>query len=182
MNSTLCASAPSADECLYSLRTPWYYTHGPSTFPGISDHALSVVAPVVAYWALSLFFHALDMSEWSWLDKYRLHESAEVAKRNRASRMDVLIAVVFQQVVQTALGWWWLAESELPTRLEHVERMRALAPTVRTLLAPIIGAKAAAAREEDTVYFVYWWAIPVVQLLFAMYVTSRRTISYAFIL
>lgn len=182
MNTTLCASAAAAgtDECLLTMRTPWYYTSAPSVLPGISDHALSVAAPVVAYWALSLIFHAFDVSGWAWLDKYRLHESAEVQARNRASRTDVLLAVLFQQAIQTALGWWWLDAQEPTTQLEHVERMRALAVTVRSVLSAVLGEKAAVAREEDAVYFVYWWAIPVAQLFFAMYVHGALLFSQYF--
>ena len=37
--------------------------------------------------------------------QYRLHTPAEVAKRNRVSRREVVRSVVIQQVVQTAVGW-----------------------------------------------------------------------------
>ena len=37
--------------------------------------------------------------------QYRLHTPAEVAKRNRVSRWEVVRDVVIQQVVQTAVGW-----------------------------------------------------------------------------
>lgn len=37
--------------------------------------------------------------------QYRLHTPAEVLKRNRVSRWEVVKSVVIQQVVQTAVGW-----------------------------------------------------------------------------
>jgi sphinganine C4-monooxygenase len=170
MNSTLCASSSLVDDCAPPLRTPWYYTSRPDAVPGVSDHMLSVVGPVVAYWALSALFHLFDVSHWAWLERYRLHESAEVAARNRASRSDVLLAVLFQQAVQMALGWWWLDEKAPPTKLEHIEKMGEMTPLVRSLLGYVLSPKAAAAHEADAVYYVYWWAIPVTQMLFAMFI------------
>jgi sphinganine C4-monooxygenase len=110
------------------------------------------------------------MSDWKWLDKYRLHESAEVKLRNRVSRWDVFVAVVFQQVIQMGLGWWWLDAKEPTTKLEHLERMREMAPVVKSVLGRVLDSKTAAAREADAVYFVYWWAIPIAQMLFGMFI------------
>lgn len=52
----------------------------------------------------SLFFALPD----AWLGPYRIHPSAEVAQHNRASRSAVLLAVFFQQAVQTLLGWFYV--------------------------------------------------------------------------
>ena len=70
--------------------------------PYIPDKWLTVLAPVVAYWALSLFFHWIDVNDY--FPQYRLHTPAEVAKRNRVSRWEVVRDVVIQQVVQTVVG------------------------------------------------------------------------------
>lgn len=70
--------------------------------PYIPDKWLTVLAPVVAYWTLSLFFHWIDVNDY--FPQYRLHTPAEVAKRNRASRWEVVRDVVIQQAVQTVVG------------------------------------------------------------------------------
>lgn len=59
--------------------------------------------PIIGYWALSMFFHWIDVMDF--FPQYRLHTPAEVAKRNRVSRWEVIRDVVIQQVIQTAVGW-----------------------------------------------------------------------------
>jgi sphinganine C4-monooxygenase len=73
-----------------------------SIVPGISDTLLQLLLPIVAYWAVSLAFHALDT--YDIFPQYRLHTPAEVLKRNHVSRYDVVKAVVIQQILQTATG------------------------------------------------------------------------------
>ena len=79
---------------------PLYYTPASQVFPGIPDYLLALIAPVVAYWTASGIFHALDVSEAKWLDKYRLHD--EVKARNLASRGQAFRAVVLQH----SRRWW----------------------------------------------------------------------------
>ena len=75
----------------------------PSLLPPIPDKLLTLLLPIVAYWALSMFFHWIDTNDY--FPQYRLHTPAEVAKRNKVSRWEVVRDVVIQQVVQTAVGW-----------------------------------------------------------------------------
>ena len=83
---------------------PDYELHRtPSLVPFMDDKTLSLVAPVVAYWVVSLFWHIID--ELDVFPKYRLHTPAEILKRNRAGRWEVARDVVIQQVVQTATGY-----------------------------------------------------------------------------
>ena len=69
----------------------------------IPDKLTSLLLPIIAYWILSMFFHWIDTMDF--FPQYRLHTPAEVAKRNRVSRFEVVKSVVIQQVVQTAVGW-----------------------------------------------------------------------------
>jgi sphinganine C4-monooxygenase len=74
----------------------------PQLLPFISDFALSLVLPIAAYWAVSLFFHCIDVYDiWP---QYRLHTPAEILSRNRASRYEVARDVIIQQVIQTVVG------------------------------------------------------------------------------
>lgn len=61
-----------------------------------------MLLPIVAYWGLSMFFHWIDIMDY--FPQYRLHTPAEVAKRNRVSRWEVVRDVVIQQAVQTVVG------------------------------------------------------------------------------
>jgi len=50
-----------------------------------------------------MFFHWIDTMDY--FPQYRLHTPAEVAKRNRVSRWEVVRDVVIQQIVQTIVGY-----------------------------------------------------------------------------
>ena len=75
----------------------------PSLLPPIPDKLLTLLLPIAAYWGLSLLFHWIDTKDY--FPQYRLHTPAEVAKRNRVSRWEVVRDVVVQQVIQTGVGW-----------------------------------------------------------------------------
>lgn len=74
----------------------------------ISDEALAAALPVVAYWAVSLIYHLIDV--YDLFSKYRLHTPAEVLKRNHVTRYEVFRDVIIQQIIQTfaalALSWF----------------------------------------------------------------------------
>ena len=74
----------------------------PYLLPPIPDKLLTVLLPFIGYWALSLLFHWIDTMDY--FPQYRLHTPAEVLKRNRASRWEVVRDVIIQQVVQTIVG------------------------------------------------------------------------------
>lgn len=74
----------------------------PSLVPFVSDFYLSLILPIAAYWALSLFFHYIDVNDiWP---QYRLHTPAEILKRNHVSRYEVARDVIIQQIIQTIVG------------------------------------------------------------------------------
>lgn len=74
----------------------------PPLIPGIPDQYLTLALIVVAYWAVSGFFHLID--SYDLFPQYRLHTPTEVLKRNHVSRWDVFRDVIIQQVVQTLFG------------------------------------------------------------------------------
>ncbi|SCV03409.1 LAME_0H10198g1_1 [Lachancea meyersii CBS 8951] len=70
--------------------------------PWLTDGQLALVLPVIAYWAFSLLFHVMDTFELA--EKFRIHPSEEVQKRNKASRQEVLSEVLLQHVIQSVTG------------------------------------------------------------------------------
>ena len=64
-----------------------------------SDAAIQTALPVIAYWAVSLIFHTIDV--YDLFARYRLHTPAEVLKRNHVTRWEVFRDVVLQQVIQS---------------------------------------------------------------------------------
>src|SRR5271170_1616512 len=117
--------------------TPFYHCSRPSLLTGISDQVLALVGPVIAYWALSLLFHFLDTSGWRWLEKYRIHESSEVQSRNRASRSQVIWAVLLQQATQTTLGLYWISGDT--AEINHREKMENIARFLESAAKRVFG-------------------------------------------
>jgi len=158
--------------CLAPLEPPFYYAMRQNIFDSVPDTALTLAAPLVAYWTLSLLFHCLDVSGWKWLDKYRIHESAEITSRNIATRSEVIRAVVYQHIVQTILGYFWLSEvpriSAAACRSEMEVVAKALVYTTKLVLGSHAGETFLQRRGAEVTHWLYWWGIPAVQLLFAL--------------
>src|SRR6266852_3064414 len=146
---------------------PFYYSSAPSLLPSLSDTLLTVIAPVPAYWLTAAFFQILDLSNAPWLLRHRIHDSAEVASRNRATRPQVFRAIVVQQIIQTALALVWVEEP--PARVDHAVAMRSITHALVALL-PVGAFDSAAMVVAPLAYLLYWWAIPAARLLLAMYV------------
>jgi len=68
----------------------------------MSDAYLALALPIIGYWAVSGFFHFIDV--YDLFPQYRLHTPAEVLKRNHVTRWDVFRDVILQQVIQTIFG------------------------------------------------------------------------------
>jgi sphinganine C4-monooxygenase len=66
------------------------------------DFYLSAIAPVVAYWVVSLIFHIIDI--YDLFPQYRLHTPAEIVQRNRATRFEVFRDVIIQQIIQIGMA------------------------------------------------------------------------------
>ncbi|KAI0763784.1 sphingosine hydroxylase [Trametes elegans] len=175
MNATSASAFLDAAQRRYlETHTPFYYTPRTALTPWFSDAVFTLVIPLIAYYGLSTVFHILDMSEWRWLDKYRLHDSEEVKSRNLVSRSQVLVAVVFQHVVQTVMGYWWLEDKPTGAQVDHVANMLRLAPTlargVQLVFGEEFGSQLLATKGAEALYTIYWWAIPAAKLLVGIFI------------
>lgn len=74
----------------------------PSLIEGIPDGILLLIAPIVAYWSYSLFFHVIDVFELA--EYYRIHPPEEITKRNKATQAEVVRDVILQHFIQTLAG------------------------------------------------------------------------------
>lgn len=88
---------------------------------GVPDGMLAVLAPVVAYWIYSTFFHLIDVYQLA--EKYRIHPSEEEQARNKVSLSEVLRDVAFQHVLQTVVGMMALRIDEVPTTGDELYQM-----------------------------------------------------------
>lgn len=158
--------------CLPPLEAPFYYAMRQNIFDSVPDTTLTLAAPLVAYWTLSLLFHCLDISGWKWLDKYRIHESEEIKSRNIATRSEVIRAVILQHIVQTMLGYFWLSEVPRISAAICRREMEGVAKALVYMTKLVLGSHAGEAflqrRGAEVTHWLYWWGIPAVQLLFGL--------------
>lgn len=161
--TTICLSLP--DWPYHSTIFPFYYSPRKNLIDGISDSITAVSSPLVAYWTLSMFFHFLDVSGWKWLEKYRIHESEEVTSKNLVSRSQVLLAVIIQQAIQTALGLLWIQEEE--RIFNHAERIHNISAFFQSFFTHYLGDWGKTMFPQIS-YTIYWWVIPAAQFFFAM--------------
>lgn len=90
--------------------------------------------------------------------------------------MQVIKAVIIQQVVQTVLGLCWLENEETilirEVHIDHLIEMRKLAGPVGKVLRVVLGEKTMESlvmvAGKELVQWVYWWGIPMAQLGFAL--------------
>ena len=119
----LLAAANMFNDTLFESALPPLPTYSIETrgdfLPWITDFWLSLVLPVVVYWAMSLFFHAIDV--YDLFPQYRLHTPEEILKRNHASRYEVARDVIIQQAIQVATGAFlaWSEPPEMTGRSEY---------------------------------------------------------------
>lgn len=175
MNTTTAAAPTFLDHHqlqFLATHSPIYYTPHESVISGIPDHVLALAAPVIIYWVLSAWFHVLDTAGWKWPAKYRIHESAEVMSKNLATRGQVLREVILQQLIQTGMGLVWMEQAPAGAAVDHVAAMLRLAgpmaSVVNWVLGPELGGQLLATRGAVGLYTLYWWAIPLGQLLVGM--------------
>jgi len=159
-----------------ALDPPFYHTTRPQLYSWITDRHLSLAAPIVVYWVLSTAFHILDTLELPYFEARRIHESAETKSKNRATFWQVIRAVVFQQVVQTVFGLYFLEsdESILATEInkDHMAGMQRLAPRVADLVFLFLGQNTGMSILSQygprLVNFAYWWGVPIIQMFLGL--------------
>lgn len=175
MNATAGSAFLDATQLHYlATNAPLYYTPSTRLVSSLPDHLFALALPVIAYWGLSGVFQLLDVSGWKWLDRYRLHESAEVRTRNLVTPGQVLWAVILQHAVQTVLGYWWIEVKPVGAEMDHVANMLSLARPISQVAEWVLGKDAAAqflaTKGAEALYAVYWWAIPTFKFVLGMYV------------
>ncbi|KIJ55569.1 hypothetical protein M422DRAFT_24136 [Sphaerobolus stellatus SS14] len=135
---------------------------------------MSLYAPLAGYWVLSILFHLLDSDIFQWPAKYRIHDSEEVRKKNLVSKGDVIKAVIIQQIIQTLLGYVWLDEGESSALRNHAGEMRNLGEWVGRAVLLVLGEERGKAfllsKGQQLVSWVYWWGIPSIQFIFAIFI------------
>lgn len=174
-NSTLTPDSPLFASALASTSYPIYHLPRPSIVPYFGDRYLSVVSPFVVYWAMSSIFMALDAlaPHWPALERHRIHESAEVQRKNRVTPKQVVKAVVLQQIIQTALGLVWLEDDDPlkgPFRNHAADLARYAEWTSKVavrILGKNLGTRLLQSSGQELATWMYWWGVPIAQFVFA---------------
>ena len=174
MNTTCSLLGHDDPICFTKISFPFYYSQNPHLIHGVPDYILALAAPVIAYWCFSLCFHALDISGWKWLEKYRIHDSEEIQARNLVTRSEVVWTVILLQVIQTALGLISLSDESTHV-VDHAQQLRRVASFLDSLAFTSFGMRIAPYILVHAANFLYWWGVPMFQLLGAMYEQSHLT-------
>ncbi|KAI7955884.1 hypothetical protein MJO29_007283 [Puccinia striiformis f. sp. tritici] len=157
------------------LEFPFYHYHRNEIVPGISDPTFSVIVPLLAYWVVSIVFTVLDKLEIPAIEKYRLHEPAELTKRNKVTPAQVIKAVILQQLIQTALGLFYLdsSPSDILNR-DYLQEIKNYAPTISLIIRILLPPKHAnwvlINYGQSLTQWAYWWGLPILQFLWASFV------------
>ncbi|PWN51970.1 hypothetical protein IE53DRAFT_367611 [Violaceomyces palustris] len=161
---------------------PFYFSPTPSVIPAISDKYLSLLLPIITYWSASLAYHALDVLQLPFTEKYRIHESKELTSKNRVTVTRVIVMVAIQQFIQTVLGLLVLEDDATglkQTFADHAQNVADLAHVIRSFvshLAPPSTAPSLIRLLDGTkdanraAWWLYWWGIPVAQFWFAFFI------------
>ncbi|TIA92184.1 hypothetical protein E3P99_00777 [Wallemia hederae] len=170
-------NAPNYSILPKTVSYPFYYTPSPQLFTALSDKTTSLLAPIVAYWAFSLFFHCLDQV--SSLDKYRLHPPSELTSKNKVTVSQVIKAVLVQQVVQTALGIVALDdEDEFMSEKQHLRAMGTysgyITLFINLALGPSLTSSVLSKYGAQITQFTYWWLIPALQFGWACFIMDTH--------
>lgn len=164
--------APFESASLSQIDYPWYHSHRSELISGISDKYLSLVAPFAIYWIFSLFFHLLDNLKWDIFERYRIHEPEEVKTKNRVTVREVVVAVLFQQLLQTLMGMFALEDEE--PAIDHVGELNKWAARVARLALALAGSQRGgqwvARYGKSAASWLYWWGIPTLQLAWAAFI------------
>ncbi|KAF8575606.1 sphingosine hydroxylase [Ramaria rubella] len=176
MNSTVGSSMTHTEDLVsLSLTFPWYHVQRSCLIPGIPDNVTTLLTPVVLYWIVSLAFHLLDISGWDWLEQYRVQPSAEILKKNLATKGEVVAAVMKMQIMQSTFGYLWAYflgnDQGMPNYVVEMREMGAL--VTRWLIKAVGEDRAAQIMTEygsQLTYYAYWWGAPLVQLALGMFI------------
>jgi len=152
---------------------PFYYADRANLVSFIPDKYLSIFVPVAVYWICAIPFDILDYFSPAFLEKYRIHESAEIQAKNKVTRSRVIVTVLFQQFLQVLLGFWWLEENG-NDKLNHLRSIQFIQANLGRIISQIVGSESAHQFANTTgplfASWMYWWGIPCIQLLFAMFI------------
>lgn len=95
----------------YSVNLQYVLYEKPPLIAGISDYTLSLIVPVVTHWLTAAIYEIFQHFEL--FQEYRIHTSKEERARNSISRLECLRGVILVQILQTGLGIFLGASSEV---------------------------------------------------------------------
>jgi len=171
-NATLVSAFASSSKVEY----PVYHVPRHDILPFISDKYLSIAAPVIAYWLVSLVFELVHRARSPFFEAYRIHEPAEVKSRNKVTRREVFWTVIAQQLVQTLMGILWIEDDppELGPFRDHAADLDAYERVTRRLaiaaLGRGIGSSLAREHGRKLAEWAYWWAVPAVRFALGAFI------------
>ncbi|KAI9278360.1 fatty acid hydroxylase superfamily-domain-containing protein [Phascolomyces articulosus] len=142
-----------------------------------TDEAKSVWVPIIAYWIYSISFHFMMKAEIPFFEKYRIHTSEDMAKRNRVTFPRVLAMVASQQVIQCILGLIVITPPDDPAAVLRKQDalLTHLAGHIHTILTLGLPAtKNTATLAASMAFGLYNYVWPCVQFFVAMVIMDAH--------
>ena len=156
---------------------PFYYQKEARVWSAISDKHLSLLLPVLIYWVTSLAYHALDVLQPAWSERFRMHPPEQVAKRNRVTMRRVIEMVLLQHAIQTVLGLIVLEDTPSVgawrTDVHPEEEVLRVVSWLRAAYALVVPGGAGRAADLLLVragIALYWWGLPWLQFWLACFI------------
>lgn len=124
----------------------------------IPDTLIALIAPIIAYWAYSIFFHIIDV--YQLLEQYRIHPSEEQLSKNKVTLHIVIRDVIFQHIIQSITGLL-LYQFESPVltgyELNYLWSWRQLLPNF---------------IPTNLLYLFYWYGLSIIKIVLAFLVVD----------
>lgn len=137
-----------------------------------SDETMSVWVPIAAYWVYSIIFHFLMKAEIPFFEKYRIHTSDDMKKRNRVSAAKVLTMVTIQQSIQAILGLILIKPTDpAAAALKDKEVVARWSAYIYNVALHFTSSTQVGVVSEMVAKAAYWIGIPFLQFFCAMQVS-----------
>ncbi|KAF8441140.1 fatty acid hydroxylase superfamily-domain-containing protein, partial [Terfezia claveryi] len=125
----------------------------------LPDYILTIIGPIIAYWALSITFEIFDYFDL--FAQYRIHTPVEVKMRNRVGKKEVAWWVFIQQVLQMGFAYFLsYLEGEEMTGFEQKEQYEMYLRVVGT----------SGDWRMDLASVLYWYIVPAMRLWIALFI------------
>ncbi|CAG8473429.1 8577_t:CDS:2 [Paraglomus occultum] len=133
--------------------------------PFMTDKQLSMLVPLLVYWVYSIFYHLISEYRVSLFEPYRIHTPAEIEKRNKVTKAEVIKSVLIQQVLQTLFGLLILMAEDEDMLVDDEAEVDKLTGEIERMFGKLELGRVMAEM-------CYWYLLPITKFVIAMFVVD----------